>query len=301
MGQKEVQDQATEAARQAWGRIQAAGPSKVALGLMAGSALTILIPSQRGMWFGGFIATVIAIGLLVYLGLREFRGQDLLSGRFWWAPQAAVLYLVSWGFTGFGLKLGTLLFLPGALLLAWAYMWPLRDWARSWGFDFRYGLYGYRRPVLLGAALAFVSLLFTWHTASWTGGYWSGGYSYSSYQGQYVWDSMRNYNPGLYFAAQKGIGLGGTMLLQALLAGVAFYACFAPVVAMPKWYRYVPFVGAGFGLFFVWQWWETYWPEPFFVIGMGLILWGAYQLAIKGVAEGPGDLREIPIDKWLKR
>jgi hypothetical protein len=298
---RQLQDQAAAAARQAWGRIQSAGPTKVALGLMAGSAVTLFLGSQRGMWGTSFLATAIAVALLVYLGLREFQGKDLLSGRFWWAPQAAVLYLVGWGFTGWGLKVGTLAFLAGALILAYSYLWPLRDWARAWGFDLRYGLYGYRRPMLLGAMLAFVSLLFTWHKASSTGGYFSGGYSYSSYYGKSVWDSMQNFNPGIFFPAEKGIGLGGSMLLEAALVAIAFFACFAPQVAVPKWYRFIPFVGAAYGLFFLYNWWELRLPEPLFLIGMGLIIWGGYQLSIKGVAEGPGDLREIPVQKWLSK
>lgn len=292
--------QASAAAQQAWVKIQAAGPAKVGAGLMAASALFWVWRSQRGIWNASVRELLVAVLVIGYLCLRELRGQDLLP-RHWWAPLAASAYMLFWAISGLQLKLGSLVLLAGAGLLAYTYFWPLRDWARSMGFDWRYGLYGYRRPVALGAILAFLSLFLTWIPESRTYGYWSGGYSYSSYSGGYVWDSTKWYNPGFSFPSWEGYQLTGSVLMQAALLACLGYAMLAPQFAAPKWYRHIPFLAAGYGLVLMIYTGYAYIGQLVCLIGLGLIAWGGYQLSVKDVAEGKGDLREIPLNQWLSR
>jgi hypothetical protein len=298
---RQFQGQATAAAQGAWVRIQAAGPAKVGLGLIALSALIGLIFSgQRSIWAAGWPEIILGALVAGYVALREFGGPDPLE-KYWYAPLIAVGYLTLWGLSEFRFKLGSGLFLAGALLLAWTYFWPLRDYAKSIGLDWRYALYGYRRPVLLGVALAALSLLFTWIPDMSTSGYFSGGYTYSSYYEGYVYDYTKWYNPGLYLPAHKGYGLTGSVILMALLTGCLIYAAFAPQFAVPKWYRYLPLITVGFGLLFLFSSGSLSWGQLFFLPGIGLIGWGGYQLGVKGVAEGSGDLRGIPLQQWLGR
>jgi hypothetical protein len=286
---------AQAAARDMWVKVQAAGPSRVGVGLMAGSAIFYAWSSQRGIWNASWRELIVALLVLVYLGMREFGGNDVLQQR-WWAPLAASAYLLLWGITGLQLKLGSLLFIAGAGLLAWAYFWPLREWAASLGLNWRYGLYGFRRPVMLGAIIAFLSLFLTWIPDQSTWGYWSGGYDYAG-----NWDSIHWYNPGYFFPAWKGMQLNWAVPMQLALLACLAYAMLAPQFAVPKWYRHIPLIGAGFGLLFVLKAGAIHWGGLLCLVGLGLIAWGGYQLGIKGVAEGSGDLREIPLNQWLSR
>lgn len=296
-----LQEQAAAAAQQTWTRIQSAGPAKVGLGLIALSAVVGLIFSgQRSIWASGWPEIILALLVIGYVGVRELTGQDPLA-RFWYAPLIAVGYVTLWGVSEFRLKLGSILFLAGALLLAWTYFWPLREYARSAGLNFRYALYGYRRSVLVGGVVALFSLLFTWIPDQSTSGWWSGGYSYSSYYGGYVYDTMKWYNPGFYFPSYKGYALTGSVILLALLLGCLFYAAFAPQFAVPKWYRNLPLITVGYGLLFLLYTGSISWGQPLFLVGAGLIGWGGYQLGVKGIAEGKGDLRELPLEKWLAK
>jgi len=279
------------------------GPARVGLALMAGSAVFAIFPSTRGVWGTG-LELVPALVMMAYMALREFGQQDPLA-RFWWAGPVASLYLVLWGISSLGLALGSLAFLAGAFLLAYATLWPLRDWAGSMGFDWRYSLYGYRRAVLIGASVAFLALFLTWIPEVRTSGYFSGGYSYrySSYydQNTYQWDSLKNYNPGLYFAASRGIGLRGAVLMELGLLACFVWAALAPQYAVPRWYRYLPFIVLGYGLLYLLAAGSLALGQLFFALGAGLIGWGSYQLAIRGVAQGPGDLRQIPLDRLLRK
>jgi hypothetical protein len=298
---RQFQGQATAAAQEAWVRIQAAGPAKVGLGLIALSALIGLIFSgQRSIWAAGWPEIILGALVAGYVAVRELTGQDPLE-KYWYAPLIAVGYLTLWGLSEFRFRLGSGLFLAGALLLAWTYFWPLRDYAKSVGLDWRYALYGYRRPVLLGVALAALSLLFTWIPDMSTSGYFSGGYTFSSYYGDYVYDYTKWYNPGLYLPAHSGYGLTGSVIMMALLTGCLIYAAFAPQFAVPKWYRYLPLITVGYGLLFILYTGSLSWGQLFFLPGIGLIGWGGYQLGVKGVAEGSGDLRGIPLQQWLGR
>jgi hypothetical protein len=298
---RQFQGQAADAAKQAWVRIQAAGPAKVGLGLIALSAIIgFIFSGQRSIWAAGWPEIILGALVAGYVAFREFTGQDPLSG-IWYAPLIAVGYLTLWGLSEFRLKLGSGLFLAGALLLTWTYVWPLRDYARSMGLDWRYSLYGYRRSVLVGAVLAALSLLLTWIPDASTIGSYSGGYTYSSYYGDYVYDYTKWYNPGLYLPSHSGHGLTGSVILMALLAGCFFYTAFAPRSAVPKWYRYLPLITVGYGLLFTLYTGSISWGQPLFLIGAGLIGWGGYQLGVKGVAEGSGDLRALPLEQWLKR
>ncbi|HYF94076.1 MAG TPA: zinc ribbon domain-containing protein [Symbiobacteriaceae bacterium] len=298
---RQFQDQAAAAAQVAWVRIRAAGPAKVGLGLMVLSAVVGLIfKGQRSIWASGWPEIILALAVMAYVGYREFTGQDPLA-RFWYAPLVAVGYLALWGVSEFRFRLGSLIFLAGALLLAWTYIWPLRDYAKSVGLDWRYTLYGYRRPVALGSLIGLLSLILTWIPDRSTSGWWSGGYSYSSYYGGPTWDYLHTYNPGLYLPSFQGYSLTGSVLLMAGLLACLFFAAFAPQFAMPKWYRHLPFIVLGYSLLFFLYTGSISWGQPIFLIGAGLIGWGAYQLSVKGVAEGKGDLREIPLQQWLGR
>ncbi|HYG60024.1 MAG TPA: zinc ribbon domain-containing protein [Symbiobacteriaceae bacterium] len=297
----QIQGQATAAAKQAWVMIQGAGPARVGVALMAVSAVLGLVwKSQRSIWYAGWAEIIIALALMAYVGMREFMGQDPLQ-RFWWAPHAAASYLALWGLSYFQLKLASLIFLGGAFLLAWCYLSYLKDWVKSAGFDWRYSLHGYRRVILIGAVLAFVALFFTWIPESRGAGYWSGGYTYSSYYGESVYDTMKYYNPGFWFPSHKGLGLSGSVIMQALLLGCVFFAGFAPQIAVPKWYRHIPFIAAGAGLLFMLAAGSISWGQLLFLPGIGLITWGGYQLSIKGVAEGRFDFREVPLERFLKK
>jgi hypothetical protein len=287
--------QASVAAQDLWVKVQAAGPSRVGVGLMAGSALFYIWGNQRGIWGASWRELIVTVLVLVYLGMREFGGNDVLRQK-WWAPLGASAYLLLWGLTDFRFKLGSLVFIAGAGLLAWSYFWPLRDWARAMGLNWRYGLYGYRRPVMLGAIIGYLSLFLTWIPESRTWGYWSGGYDYKG-----NWDTMHWYNPGFYFPSWKGIAMNWSVLMQLALLACLLYAWLAPQFNVPKWYRHIPLIGAGFGLLFVLKAGTIHWGGLLCIIGLGLIAWGGFQLGIKGVAEGKGDLREIPLNQWLSR
>lgn len=298
---KQLQEQAVAAARQGWVRLQAAGPARVGIGLMVLSALVGLIfKGQRSIWASGWLEIILAAVLIGYLAFREFAGQDPLA-RFWYAPLAAAGYLALWGVSEFRLKLASIIFLAGAALLAWTLFWPLREYLKAFGVDWRYGLYGYRRPVMVGSVLALLSLALTWIPESRTSGWWSGGYSYSSYYQGYVYNYMQNYNPGIWFPSHQGYGLTGSVLMMAGLLACLFYAWFAPQFAVPKWYRFLPLVVSGYGLLFMIYTGSVSLGQPFFLVGAGLIGWGGYQLGVKGVAEGKFDLREIPLQQWLSR
>ena len=300
-----VQQQLTAGAHELWSKVQQAGIAKVGLGLMAGSVIFYPWYSQRGIWASGWMEILFMLALAGYLGYREFTRRDPLPQKFWWAAPAAAVYLALWSLTGMSLKLGSLLFIAGAGLLAFAILRPWYGWLLAAGLNWRYALYGYRRVVLLGAVIAFAALFLTWSPKLASSGWWSGGYSYqySSYAGEYVntYDMFKYYNPGLYFASKKGLNLAGSVLAQAAMLACLLFAALAPQFAVPRWYRYIPLIAAGFGLALVLFHGTLYWGQAFFLVGIGLIGWGGYQLGVKGVAEGKFDLREVPLEKALGR
>lgn len=297
---RQLQDQATTVAKETWVKIQAAGPAKVGVGLMAVSLVFWVWGSQRGIWSAGLRETIPAVLLMAYVGMREIGGRDLLGSK-WWAPLAASTYLLLWGLSGIGLKLGSLVFLAGAGLLAWSYFWPLRSWAVSMGVNWRYGLHGYRRPVAVGALLAFLSLFLNWVPANSQAGYFYSGLSYSSYKGGYEWSPTAHYMPGFYFPAYKGIDLTGAVIMAALLLASLLYAMLVPQFAVPRWYRYIPLFAVGYGIVFMLAGGSLSYGQLFFVVGAGLMGWGGFKLGVKGEAEGPGDLRQLPLHQWLAK
>lgn len=303
--QRSVEQQIVGGAHELWGKVQQAGTARVGLGLMAGSVIFYPWYSQRGIWASGWVEILFMLALAGYLGYREFTGRDLLPQQYWWAAPAATLYLVLWGLTGMSLKLGSLVFMAGSGLLAFAVLRPWYDWLKAVGLNWRYALYGYRRVVLIGAVLAFAALFLTWSPKLATAGWWSGGYSYryNSYHGEYqnTYDMFKYYNPGLYFPAKKGLNMAGSVLTQAAMLASVLFAALAPQFAVPRWYRYLPLIAAGWGLVMVLLHGTLYWGQLFFLIGIGLVAWGGYQLGVKGVAEGKYDLREVPLEKALGR
>jgi|GEM_PF-2704932 len=298
---QQFQEQAAAAAQQTWSRIQAAGPARVGLGLILLSIVVGLVFSgQRSIWSAGWGEIILALAVTGYVAFREFTRQDPLA-RFWYAPLIAVGYLTVWGLSEFRLKLGSLIYLAGALLLAWSYLWPLREYAVSMGLNWRYGLHGYRRPVALGAVIGLFSLLFNWIPDQSTSGYYSGGYTYSGYYEGYVYDYAKWYNPGLYLPSWRGYALTGSVLMITGLLGCLAFAAFAPRFTLPKWFRYWPLITAGYGLLFMLYAGSLSWGQLLFLPGAVLIAWGGYQMSFKGLAEGRWDLRELPLHKWLHK
>jgi hypothetical protein len=280
--------------------IQANGPVRVGLGLIGLSFLTFFWSSQRGIWGAGLGQVALALVVAGYLSLREFAGQDPLAGRPW-APAVAAGYLFVWGLTSLTVTLGNLLYVPGSAILAWHFGKPWYTYAKGVGLDWRHGLYGYRRALVLGALLALAALCLTWIPASRTSGWWSGGYSYSSYYGRSTYQPFQWYNPGFYFPAWKGFRLTGSVLMLVGLFGSLFYAAFAPQFATNRWYLRLPLLTAIYGVCFVFASGTLYWGQLFFLVGIGLVGWAGYQLGVKGEAEGPGDLRQVPVERWLSR
>lgn len=243
------------------GRIPGRSVSIAGLAIMALAILISLLP-----WFGGDIGWFWTIIML--LGGALVAVQELRSGgvELPWAsglppvlmhpvipPVFAALAAVH-AFQLFNFRIWP----PTSILVPWlwvaaAFLLCYDQYRKailapnSFGqyFDLRLTWYGYRRYILIGAAICLFALFFTWgKTASW----WSGGYSYSSYYGGY------EYNPFQYFWAGfefTGRSQALVLWIEMALVALVVWSAYRGDGTVPTWFNYIAAGLAGF----VTLWW----------------------------------------------
>ncbi len=279
------------------GRIPGRSVSLLGLGLIGLAILVSALP-----WFSGagLIWSVIILAGGLVVAAQELRAAGMYQRELAGLPPQLFHPAVSPIFTAVAavqafmiLSIGVvpILWVAGTALLCYDQYKKSILAPNSFGqyFDVRLAWYGYRKYIVLGAAVCLLALLMTWGKTS---GYWSGGYDsrYSSYYGGYV----SEYNFAKYY--WPGFELSGR---SQSFSSFAVLALFAIVVwsawrgngRVPDWFQYVPWGLGGFTALFwlinasggkigVWV----------FLLGLGAIFFALVQILRNKAHSGEYDL-----------
>ncbi|MFZ5825429.1 MAG: zinc ribbon domain-containing protein [Bacillota bacterium] len=115
-------------------------------------------------------------------------------------------------------------------------------------FDVRRAWYGYRRYIVIGAAICLLSLFMTWSKSS---GSWSGGYDYrySSYYGGYTYqyNFTKYYWPGWELSGRSG---RFALFAVASLLSLVGWSAYRGSGSVPAWFNHLGAGLAGVALLF---------------------------------------------------
>ena len=193
-------------------------------------------------------------------------------------PPVFAAFVAVHAFQLFNIDIIALIWLGAAVLLCYDQYRKAILAPDSFGryFDFRLAWYGYRRYILLGAALCLLSLFFTWseQPTRFMGG-WE--YSYSSYKGGYE----SSYNPIKYTFwgwDLSGRSQGLAVFAESALLSLVAWSAFRGDGTVPRWFNYVAMGLAGF----VTLWWllhfELHFGPVLFLIGAAAIDFAVFQI-----------------------
>ncbi len=184
-------------------------------------------------------------------------------------------------FLEFSLRITPILWVGAAVLLVYDQLQKAKQAPDSFGryFDLRLAWYGYRKYILVGAALCLLSLFFTWSSQS---SRWAGGFTsrYSSYYGGYVsdWDYLKYYYPGWELS---GRAMGLSFFAVTALLSLVGWSAYRGNGTVPGWFNHLGAGLAGIAALFLLVNFEVKFGELIFVLGLGLI-----GLAISMIYQG---------------
>ncbi|MGE5672405.1 MAG: hypothetical protein ACM3XM_00765 [Mycobacterium leprae] len=261
--------------------------------------LAILLSLLPGFYGPGLLWSVLALTLGLVAVQQQLRLPQVtvpaVLDRPWIGPLFALVSTVlTWSLIS--LKIVPLLWLAGSACLIYD-LWRRPDTDPSgfhYWFDWRKPWQGYRRLMLLGLAVMFVALLFTFSKGS--SGFFMGGYDTNfsyTYGTTQTWNYLKSYIPGVI--SLSGRQLGFATVIQFVMAAMLLWTGFRDRPDAPKWLGMVPAAGAGLALL----WWlvspKSGTGSLLFLIGLIPVCGAAYFL-YRGEGAGKWDG-----SKWLDR